>query len=127
MSLFHGVDIEDLERWKRLCDNPRWQGFIRRYFFDGEWNYAWSRAPHRHLAVRWCAKEAMLKAALSLCPGLNLQHIEVILTQEGQPLLKMHHPDWHHDRWQVSLSLSHSHQSAIASVVVWGGYTAFPA
>jgi holo-[acyl-carrier protein] synthase len=56
-----GIDLLEIDRLERaLARRPRLAG---RVFTDGERDYAAARArPARHLAARFCAKEAVAKA-----------------------------------------------------------------
>jgi holo-[acyl-carrier protein] synthase len=72
-----GIDLVDIARMERaLEEHPR---LAERLFTDGERAYADGKAaPARHLAARFCAKEAVVKA-------LALEHwafleIEVVAT-----------------------------------------------
>jgi len=71
-----GMDLIGIARIERALDrHPR---LARRLFTDGELDYAASFArPGRHLAARFAAKEAVVKA-LALEPGARLRSIEVI-------------------------------------------------
>jgi holo-[acyl-carrier protein] synthase len=73
-----GLDLLDIARLERaLARRPR---LAQRLFTDGERSYAEGKAaPVRHLAARFCAKEAVVKA-------LALEHwafleIEVVATE----------------------------------------------
>jgi holo-[acyl-carrier protein] synthase len=73
-----GIDLLDVARFERaLADRPR---LGERLFTDAERSYAEGKAaPVRHLAARFCAKEAVIKA-------LALEHwafheIEVVATE----------------------------------------------
>jgi holo-[acyl-carrier protein] synthase len=70
-----GIDLLEIERLERALERrPR---LAARLFTDGERAYAASRArPGEHLAARFCAKEAVVKAL-----GLDVfvaQEIEVV-------------------------------------------------
>ncbi|MGK2931380.1 MAG: holo-ACP synthase [Solirubrobacterales bacterium] len=71
-----GMDLIGIARIERaLKRHPRLAG---RLFTDGELEYAASYArPGRHLAARFAAKEAVVKA-LALEPGVSLKSIEVV-------------------------------------------------
>lgn len=86
--------------------------------------------PEEHLAVRWAAKEAFLKAwsvsRLGAPPQLaavDLREIEVVRDAWGRPELRLHGEVERavaeaFDEWQVHLSLSHDHDLAVAMVVI---------
>ena len=72
-----GLDIIEIERMERaLSRHPR---LAERVFTEGERAYAAARArPARHLAARFCAKEAVTKA-LGL-RGFGFRDVEVVAT-----------------------------------------------
>jgi holo-[acyl-carrier protein] synthase len=75
-----GIDLLEIERLERaLGRHPR---LADRVFTQGEQDYAAARArPARHLAARFAAKEAVVKA-LGLPGGFGLREIEVVA---GEP------------------------------------------
>ena len=72
-----GVDLLEIERLERALERrPR---LAQRLFTEGERAYAAERArPARHLAARFCAKEAVAKA-LGL-EGWSFRDVEVVAT-----------------------------------------------
>jgi len=75
-----GIDLLEIDRMeKALARHPR---LVQRVFTDAEREYAAARArPGQHLAARFAAKEAVVKA-LGLSGGFSLRDIEVIA---GEP------------------------------------------
>jgi holo-[acyl-carrier protein] synthase len=75
-----GVDLLEIDRLERALErHPR---LAERVFTEGERRYAAARArPGRHLAARFAAKEAVVKA-LGLSGGFGLREIEVLA---GEP------------------------------------------
>jgi holo-[acyl-carrier protein] synthase len=75
-----GIDLVDIARMERaLADRPR---LAERLFTDAEREYAQGKgAPVRHLAARFCAKEAVVKA-LAL-EHWAFQEIEVVATESA--------------------------------------------
>ncbi|HEY7950486.1 MAG TPA: holo-ACP synthase [Solirubrobacterales bacterium] len=75
-----GIDLLEIDRLERALErHPR---LIGRVFTDAERAYAAARArPGRHLAARFAAKEAVVKA-LGLSGGFGLREIEVVA---GEP------------------------------------------
>jgi holo-[acyl-carrier protein] synthase len=75
-----GIDLLEIDRLERaLARRPR---LAQRVFTDAEREYAAGRArPGRHLAARFAAKEAVVKA-LGLSGGFGLRDIEVLA---GEP------------------------------------------
>ena len=88
-----GIDIESISRVRTAVEK---EGFSRRVFTRGELRYALGRkAPERHLAGRFAAKEACAKAlGTGFIEGLGLKDIEVVngaAPGEGRrPALKLH-------------------------------------
>jgi holo-[acyl-carrier protein] synthase len=81
-----GIDLTEVHRIAAMVE--RWgERFTRRIFTDGEREYALSRANSAsHLAARFAAKEATLKA-LGVPPGLSWHEIEVVGGGRDAPLL----------------------------------------
>jgi len=108
-----GVDIEDI---KRFVDKP--QKFLDRVYTKSEQDYCLSKKlPAKHLAVRFCAKEATLKAL----SGLNIAHpplnqIEIYHNENKFPQIRLLNNEENKLTFQVSLS--HDRTKAIAFVVV---------
>jgi holo-[acyl-carrier protein] synthase len=75
-----GIDLLEIDRLERALErHPR---LAQRVFTVGEREYAAARArPARHLAARFAAKEAVVKA-LGLSDGFRLREIEVVA---GEP------------------------------------------
>ena len=72
-----GLDLLDVERLERALE--RRPTLAARLFSDDELEYAGARArPARHLAARFCAKEAVAKA-LGL-GGWSFRDVEVVAT-----------------------------------------------
>lgn len=106
-----GVDIEDINRFKN-----KEQSFLDRVYTKGEQQYCMSKTnPEGHLAVRFCAKEAVIKA---LC-GLNLRYpdlneIEIYHAENKVPKVKL--PEDFGRGLKIDLSLSHDKTKAVAFV-----------
>jgi holo-[acyl-carrier protein] synthase len=75
-----GIDLLEIERLERaLRRHPR---LAERLFTAAERDYAAARArPGRHLAARFAAKEAVVKA-LGLSGGFKLSEVEILA---GEP------------------------------------------
>lgn len=71
-----GVDLIEIARIERALDRrPR---LAQRLFTDAELEYAASKGrPGRHLAARFAAKEAVVKA-MALGPGTSIREIEIL-------------------------------------------------
>ncbi len=106
------------------CHRRHPQRFLEWIFTAAEQTYCLRASdPAPHLAVRWAAKEAAMKAlGKGWADGVQFRHCEVIRRDSGQPQLVLHH------RAQtlaaalevtsLHLSLSHADGMAIATVIL---------
>jgi holo-[acyl-carrier protein] synthase len=111
-----GVDLIEIERIERaLGRRPALAG---RLFTDQERRYAAAhRRPGRHLAARFAAKEAAIKA---LGGGVAPRQIEVVPGPGGAPSLRLHGAAAALAREQgvqLNVSMTHSRESAAAVVI----------
>jgi len=113
-----GVDIIEIPRIKQVLDRYG-QRFLNRVFTPDEIAYCRGRAPN--LAGRFAAKEAAMKALGTGVRGVSWKDIEVIRADSGAPSLRLHgRAEKRAQRLQVgemSLSISHSREYAVAFVV----------
>lgn len=80
-----GLDLLEIDRLERAL--ARWPALAERLFTQGELDYAAARQrPARHLAARFCAKEAVAKA-LGL-RGWAFRDVEVVATS-GAPEVRL--------------------------------------
>ena len=92
---------------------------------DSEWA-ARVLDPAEHVAVRLAAKEAVYKALQGSeeARGIGWREIEVVREQDGRPQVTLHGLAARRakelDAAQVMLSLSHTHQAAVAVAIVVG-------
>jgi holo-[acyl-carrier protein] synthase len=124
--LTHGIDLVDIARLARtLADHP--ERFRQRCFTEAERAYAAShpKRESQHLAARFAAKEATLKAiGTGWRDGIAWTDIEVKLLPSGAPTLKVGGrageiaADLGITGWLISLSHTDTH--AIASVIGLG-------
>lgn len=106
-----GVDIEDISRF--INKSPE---FLNRVFTALELDYCMKFArPESHLAARFCAKEAVIKALTALdIKNISMSDIEVYHNENKCPnirILKKLDKDINFE-----LSLSHDKTKAIAFV-----------
>jgi holo-[acyl-carrier protein] synthase len=82
-----GLDLLEIERLERALE--RRPGLAERLFTEGERSYSAGRArPGQHLAARFCAKEAVMKA---LAMDVMLwQEIEIVNGPTGAPEVRLH-------------------------------------
>jgi holo-[acyl-carrier protein] synthase len=118
-----GVDAVDVERFRLVIG--RRPALVERLFTETERAYAErSRDPGPRLAVRFAAKEAVLKALGVGIGGAGFRDVEVLRDPEGRPSLALTGRAAALSarrgvrRWHVSLT--HTDTVAIASVVAEG-------
>lgn len=105
-----GVDIEDISRFKNKSDK-----FYFRIFSKDEINYCLKFSkPESHFAVRFCAKEAVIKALSVLGISAVLSDIEVYHDKNGCPQIRLNKIIDKKIRFQ--LSLTHDKSKAVAFV-----------
>lgn len=106
-----GIDLLEIARMERALERrPR---LVGRVFTEGEREYAAARArPGRHLAARFAAKEAVVKA-LGLPGGFGLREIEVVAGEPPTVRLSGHAADAA-GTGRVEVSLTHSREFAAA-------------
>lgn len=106
-----GVDIEDIERFKGKSDE-----FLNRVFTSQELEYCLKFSkPESHLAARFCAKEAVVKALTALeIEGISYNEIEVFHNEKHCPQIRILKSLEKNITFQ--LSLSHDRSKAIAFV-----------
>lgn len=111
-----GVDIENIKRFKRFTNKKN--SFLQMVFTQKELDYCFSKANAApHLAVRFCGKEATLKATSSLVRGkLALNQIEISHDNYGVPKAKI--LDKKYKKFLINISLAHSGDTAIAFVAI---------
>jgi len=115
-----GVDLVEIERMERAIKRtPR---ITQRVFTSGEREYAWSKAkPAVHYASFFAAREAVLKALGCGFAGVNFQDVEVLHDEKGKPSVLLHGKAAafaeQQDIKEIQISLSHTHQMAVASAV----------
>jgi holo-[acyl-carrier protein] synthase len=110
-----GVDLLEIARLERALErHPR---LAERVFTDAERGYASERSrPGRHLAARFCAKEAAVKA-LGTGP-LGLREVEVVAATPPRLELSGAAASAARERGvELEVSLSHAREMAVAVVV----------
>jgi holo-[acyl-carrier protein] synthase len=103
-----GIDLIEIDRVERAL--RRRPGLRERLFTQAELAYADERAhPAQHLAARFAAKEAVLKALGG--PSVPLAQIEVVAGEP--PTVRLHGEAARAGRGlSVSVSLTHSRETA---------------
>lgn len=106
-----GVDIEEIARFEKLPLLKN-KSFYERIFSPGELSYCFKMAsPYQHLAVRFCAKEAVVKALAA--SSVSYRGIEVT-KKFNKPAIKVRGCE----NLQIHVSLSHARGYAIALIVI---------
>ncbi len=110
-----GIDLLEIDRLERALQ--RYPRLAERLFTPAEREYAMARArPGRHLAVRFTAKEAVIKA-LGLSGGFGLGEIEVIAGEPPTVRLSGRAAEVAAGE-RIEISLTHSRDFAAAVAVV---------
>ena len=116
-----GIDIIRIDRMKEIVE--KWgDRFLNRVFTKAEITYCYKKKnPYLSLAVRFAAKEALIKAVGYEIP-ISLTDIEVISTDNGKPFLKLKGKlDIYLKTSSINnayLSMSHEREYGVACVVL---------
>jgi holo-[acyl-carrier protein] synthase len=120
-----GIDLVKIDRMKKAVE--KWgenflKSFLKRIFTEKEIAYCFEKKePHHSLAVRFAAKEALIKAIGSEV-FVPLTDIEILNFEKGKPVIdaKGRLEEFFQDRSIKSchLSLSHEREFGIACVVL---------
>jgi holo-[acyl-carrier protein] synthase len=110
-----GIDLLEIDRMERALErHPR---LAERVFTTAEREYAAARTrPGRHLAARFAAKEAVVKA-LGLSGGFGLREIEVVAGEPPTVRLSGRAAEAAKGRC-IGVSLTHSRDNAAAVAVI---------
>jgi len=118
-----GSDVVQISRIGSLVN--RWGNrFLKRVFTQSEIEYCLRRKhPSPHLAVRFGAKEAFLKAlGVGYSEGIRWRDIEVLRQESGRPEIQLHQQAKalcdHHSICGVHLSMSHDGNYGFAEVLL---------
>lgn len=124
MGVLCGIDIIEVERIKKSIDKLG-QAFTSRIFTSSEIACCEAKkaARYKSYAARFAAKEAVLKAlGTGLAHGLCWRDIEILNDSSGKPYVELKGKGLQIyealGAVDISVSLSHSDNYAIASVVV---------
>lgn len=103
-----GIDIEKIERFR---DIPYSDAFYRKFFSEQEIDYCMKTAdPAPHFAVRFAAKEAMIKAWDG---PIGYEKLEISIKENGAPYVRSIRGGT-----DVMISLSHNATEAVACAIV---------
>ena len=106
-----GIDMVEISRLKRAID--KWgDEFLNRVFNKKEIEYSMQkRFPYQHLAARFAAKEAIIKAFGN--NPVTFKDIEIINDKFGKPSCRIHSRKNH-----IHLSIAHTDKYAIATAII---------
>jgi holo-[acyl-carrier protein] synthase len=117
----HGIDVVSVPRIAAMA-GEHGQRFLDRCFTPAEQEYCGRQRRPEHLAGRFAAKEAILKAlGTGWRSGIAWTDAEVVLLPSGQPTVRLHAraaeiaAQLGIDQW--SLSISHTSEYAVASAI----------
>ena len=118
--LVTGIDIIEIERIESVV--ARWgDRFLQRIYTDQELDFC--RGQISRLAARFAAKEAAVKALGTGIRGIGWTEVEVVRQKGEAPSLRLHGKAAQKAKSlgirELALSLSHSRDYAVASVVGW--------
>ncbi|MDR3330919.1 MAG: holo-ACP synthase [Endomicrobium sp.] len=108
-----GVDIEEVEKFNKYIKNKE---YLERIFAMEEILYSFSKKnTTQHLAVRFAAKEAVLKALRSKNKKIIIVDISVKNNKDGKPEIYIKNKKYKN----IDISLSHTKRYAIAVAIVF--------
>lgn len=119
-----GIDIVKIQRMRDAAD--RWgRKFFEKFLTDGEIAYCYDKSdPYLSIAVRFAAKEALIKAVGSEI-HINMKEVEIVNTENGRPSMtvKGKVEAFFKERGITGchLSLSHEKEFGVACVVLESG------
>jgi len=126
MRVETGVDILSIERFRKAA-KARGARFLNRIFTKNELSYCNKKINSmQHLAARFAGKEAISKALkLNWKKGLNWKEIEIINNRRGEPRAHLQGQVKKESELskigEISLSLSHCAEYAVAMAVILKG------
>jgi len=116
ISLEIGIDCVDISEFKKdVCSN---KNIIKKVFTDDEISYCEKKLNScQHFAVRFAAKEAVIKAFSCYNIKVLLNQIEVLNGKNSIPFVKILNDNV--SKYNIKISLSHSKNTAIAMVFIF--------
>ena len=116
--IYTGIDIIEIERVRGVLERYP-QRFKDKIFTEQEKRFAKNRVPQ--LAARFAAKEAVMKALGTGIRGVPWKSVEVFRMPGQAPEIILHEPALSISRrrgiTRIAVTLSHSKEFAVASVV----------
>ena len=118
-----GIDLIEIDRFREA--KKKWgKDFLKKIFTTHEIEYSSKkRFQDQHLAARFAAKEAVLKAFGGKISSIyNWRDIEVLNDKSGKPFIKFHGSakklKTEEKITDVILSMSHSRNHAVANAIL---------
>ena len=118
-----GTDIVEIARFRK-AKKKRGKIFLNKIFTENEINYSKKkRFQDQHLAARFAAKEAIIKAFGDKISSIhNWRDIEILNDKSGRPFIKFHGSAQKLKRKEkikdVVLSMSHCKKHAVATAIL---------
>lgn len=118
-----GIDIVEIARFRK-AKKKRGKIFLEKIFTENEVNYSKKkRFQDQHLAARFAAKEAVLKAFGDKISSIhNWRDIEILNDKSGRPFIKFHGSAKKLKSKEkikdVVLSMSHCKKHAVATAIL---------
>lgn len=125
-NILNGIDIVNNKRIKKILDKSSEN--LKDIFSKKEIEYCFSKKnPTQSLAVRFAAKEAIIKAVDSYILEYDLNKIEVINTETGKPQIQIHCSKLKEkikkllkkNNYSINLTLSHEKEFSVAHVLIY--------
>ena len=118
-----GVDIVEISRIKQAA--KKWSArFLKRIFTQNELAYANGKPlPYQHLAARFAAKEAVLKAiGDSTIHRIEWVHVEILNDEHGKPVVNLSGQakkiKQEKNITDIIISMSHTRTYAVANAIM---------
>lgn len=115
MNIYIGCDIEEISRFEDKQNNKH---FLNKIYTQKELDYSLNKAQTtHHLAVRFCAKEAVYKA-MSSCGIENITYLDIEIENQknGAPIVNILKPL--DSELEIKISLSHCKTHAMAQAMI---------
>lgn len=110
-----GIDLVKVSRIRNL--HKKWgDKFLKKVFTTGEIDYSFQkRRPYEHLAARFAAKEAFIKAFKK---RVGWKKMEVAREPQKVPYFCNYPRRLKKSSYKIHLTISHTKTDAIASVII---------
>lgn len=117
-----GIDIIEIERIKKSVEKFG-DSFLNKIFTETELKYSLNKkSKYQHLAVRFAAKEAVVKAlATESNYGFNWKDIEIYNEKNGMPKVKLFGKlkTYTNNKKDIKISMSHTENYAACFAILY--------